>query len=58
MKIVNRSYFTGILIGTLIGLLIGGIAPVYSFYSSFSDVCELNAGDLKDIVKEAIEETR
>ena len=43
----NKNLFKGV----LLGILIGTIGPVFSYYSSYSDVCELNAGDLEDIVE-------
>ena len=48
----NKNLFKGV----LLGILIGTIGPVFSYYSSYSDVCELNAGDLEDIVEDAIED--
>jgi hypothetical protein len=48
----NKNLFIGI----LFGILIGTIGPVYGYYNSYTDICELNAGDLEDIVEDAIED--
>ena len=47
-----RKQFLGIVIGIFI--TISFITPVYSYYSSYTDVCDLDAGDLEEIVEDAI----
>ena len=39
--------------GIVLGILIGGVAPVYGWMMD-DDVCELKAGDLSHVVKDAI----
>ena len=47
-----RKQFLGIVIGIFI--TISFITPVYSYYSSYTDVCDLSAGDLEEIVEDAV----
>ena len=48
-----RKQILGIVIGIFI--TISFITPVYSYYNSYTDVCDLSAGDLEDIVEDAID---
>ena len=48
-----RKQILGIAIGFFI--TISFITPVYSYYSSYDDVCDLQAIDLRNIVREALE---
>ena len=47
-----RKQILGIVIGIFI--TISFITPVYSYYSSYTNVCDLTASDLEDIVEDAI----
>ena len=51
MKI--RKQILGIAIGFFI--TISFITPVYSYFNSSSNVCDLTASDLEEIVQDAIE---
>ena len=38
-------------IGLLLGVVMGSALPTYSYYTSYTEACELTAGDLEDIVE-------
>ena len=45
-----------LLLGIFIGILLGISNPIYSYYTGYTNVCELNARDLEDIAQDAIED--
>ena len=51
-----RKQILGIAIGFFIA--ISFITPVYSYYNSNTNVCDLTVSDLEDILEEAIEGCR
>ena len=47
-----RKQILGIVIGIFI--TISFITPVYSYYNSYTNVCDMNAGDLEDIIEDVV----
>lgn len=42
--------------GVLLGMIIGTAGPVYSYYSYYTNVCELNVDDLEQIIENVVED--
>ena len=47
-----RKQILGIVIGIFI--TISFITPVYSYYNSYTNLCDMNAGDLEDIIEDVV----
>ncbi len=42
--------------GIALGILISAVGPVYSYYNSYTDVCELEVNDLEQIIEDVVED--
>ena len=42
--------------GILLGIIIGTIAPVYSYYYYNTNLCELKVDDLEEIIEDVVED--
>ena len=40
----------------LLGIIIGTIGPVYGYYSSYTNLCELKVDDLEEIIEDVVED--
>ena len=47
-----RKQILGIVIGIFI--TISFITPVYSYYNSYTNVCDMNAGDLESMMRNVV----
>ena len=42
--------------GILLGIIIGTVGPAYGYYSSYTDLCELDVDDLEQIIEDVVED--
>lgn len=46
---MNKTFF-----GFILGICAGLSMPMLAYYSSYTDLCDLNAGDMKSLVREVV----
>jgi len=54
INISKGEIMNNLLKGIVLGILIGGAVPAYS-YMTMDNACDLTAGDLKEIVRDAVD---